>query len=88
MSKKKKEKNVKSRDNILKKLNIVLLVLLILEIILIPFLVLAEVKRILPIVCLIVLPTLGGTLIVLLARTCSKDYQKKKNKIIEKLNQQ
>ena len=87
MKKNKKEKYVKSRDGILKKLNIVLLVLLILEIILIPFLILAEVKKILPIICLIVLPTLGGILIILLARTCNKDYQKKKSKIIEKLNQ-
>ena len=63
----------------------ILLVLLILEVISIPFLVIAEVKRILPIIFFLVIPTILAIAIYLLGKNCLNSYEKKKNKIIEKL---
>ena len=84
----KKVKNRKKMDSkkITKILLITLLVFLVLDIILIPFLILAEVKRTLPIVFFIVLPTITLAIILLLSRSCSNSYEKKKEKIIQKIN--
>lgn len=60
---------------------IILLILLALEVVLIPCLVYAEVKRILPIIVFLVLPTLCGIVILLLSRNCTVDYQKKKERL-------
>jgi len=64
---------------------ITLLVLLALEVVLIPLLVYSEVKRILPIVAFLVLPTLCGLVILYLSRNCTVDYENKKTKI-ERIN--
>ena len=90
MSKKIKEpkvKKIKDSKKITKTLLIVLLVLLILDVILIPFLILAEVKRVLPIVFFIVLPTISLGIILLLSRSCGLSYEKKKAIIMEKINE-
>lgn len=79
-------KDKKEKKDIKKILLIVLIVLLALEVILIPFLYMAQVKKLLPVVFFIILPTTFGIVIVLLSRNCTTDYDKKKNKIIEKLN--
>lgn len=79
---KKKKESTKDWNKILL---ITLLILLALEIVLIPCLVYAEVKRVLPIVAFLVLPTLFGIVIILLSRNCTADYEKKKTKIT-KLN--
>lgn len=76
----KKEKNGVKKDKS-KIVMIVLTVLLILEILLIPCLVYAEVRKVLPIVGFLILPTLLGIFILLISRNCSKDYQKKLEKI-------
>ena len=60
---------------------ITLLILLALEIVLIPCLVYAEVKRVLPIIAFLILPTLCGIIILLLSRNCTVDYQKKKERL-------
>lgn len=59
-----------------------LLVLLLLEFILIPFLIYAEVKRILPIVAFLILPTVFGIVILCLSRMCTIDYKKRKENMI------
>ena len=82
-----KVKKIKDSKKTSKVLLMILLVFLILDVILIPFLVLAEVKRILPIVFFIVLPTITIGIILLLSRSCSNSYEKKKSIIMEKLNQ-
>ena len=82
-----KVKKIKDSKKTNKILLILLLVFLILDVILIPFLVLAEVKRILPIVFFIVLPTITLGIILLLSRNCSNSYEKKKAIIMEKINQ-
>ena len=66
----------------------VLFVLLILEVICIPLLVIAEVKRILPIIFFLIIPTLFALGIVYLSKSCMNSYENKKKKIIEKLNNQ
>ena len=60
---------------------ITLLVLLALEVVLIPLLVYAEVKRVLPIVFFLVFPTLCGLVILYLSRNCTVEYEKKKAKV-------
>ena len=64
----------------------VLLVLVIIVLILVPFLYFAEVKKALSIFAFIVLPLLLGVIILLLSRTCTIDYKKKKKRILEKIN--
>lgn len=86
----KKEKKVVEKKNKNKKdwnkiWLIVLLVLLALEIVLIPLLVYAEVKRALPIVAFLVIPTLFGIVILLLSRNCTVDYQKKRERLAKKM---
>lgn len=60
---------------------ITLLVLLALEITLIPCLIFAEVKKLLPVIFFLILPTLFGILVLLLSRTCVVDYNNKKKNI-------
>ena len=86
VKKEKKEKVIKDRSALLKKFLIVLFVLLIIEVVLIPLLYLAEVKKALPIVFFVLIPTAFGVLILLLSRSCFVDYNKKKSKVIEKLS--
>ena len=74
VKKPKKEKVVKDRSELLKKLLIVFTVLLVVELILIPFLYLAEVKKILPIMAFIIIPTICGICMLLLARNCTFEY--------------
>ena len=85
-----KSRRKKSKDNskISKILLMVLLAFLIIEVILIPFLVLAEVKRMLPIVFFIILPTISLIVILLLSRNCLLSYDKKKSMVMAKINQQ
>ena len=82
-----KVKKVKDDKKINKILLMALLVFLILDVILIPFLILAEVKRILPIIFFIVLPTISLGVILLLSRSCVNSYDKKKAIIMEKISQ-
>lgn len=83
----KKNNNVnKVKKDWNKILLITLLVLLALEISLIPCLVYAEVKRILPIVAFLILPTLFGIVILLLSRNCTVDFEKKKERLSKKKN--
>ncbi len=89
----KKEKNVvqnKKSKKVVKRnwnqiLLITLLILLALEIILIPCLVYAEVKRLLPIVFFLILPTLFGIVVLLLSRNCTSDFERKKERLLEKM---
>ena len=78
----------KKKKSLSEKFIIVLYVLLGLEIVSIPLLVIAEVKKILPIIAFLVVPTLLAIGIVLLSRNCFNSYEKKKEKIEEKLNNQ
>ncbi len=80
---KKKVKNAKDWNKILL---ITMLILLLLEIILIPCLVYAEVKRILPIVAFLIVPTLFGIVILLLSRNCTTDFEKKKSRLSKKID--
>lgn len=64
---------------------IILLVLLALEVVLIPLLIYAEVKRVLPIVAFLVIPTLFGIVILLLSRNCAVDFEKKKSRLAKKM---
>jgi len=77
----KKVKSVKNKKVLTKDWNkiwlITLLILLGLEVVLIPCLVYAEVKRVLPIIAFLVLPTLFGIVILYLSRNCTVDYEKK-----------
>lgn len=59
---------------------ITLLILLALEVTLIPCLIFAEVKRLLPVIFFLILPTLFGIVVLLLSRNCVADYNNKKNK--------
>lgn len=59
----------------------ILLVLLALEVVLIPLLVYSEVKRLLPIVAFLIIPTLFGIVILLLSRNCTIEYAKKKERL-------
>ena len=86
-NKKNKTKKIRDSKKTTKVLLITLLVFLILDIILIPFLILAEVKRILPIVFFIVLPTISLGIILLLSRSCGNSYEKKKSIILEKIGE-
>ena len=79
----KKEKKKKSLNE---KFLIVLYVLLGLEVLFLPLLYVAEVKKALPIVMFMLIPTLLAIGIVFLSRNCFNSYEKKKNKIKEKLN--
>ena len=85
----KKEKNVVQNKVVKRNWNqillITLLILLALEIILIPCLVYAEVKRLLPIVFFLILPTLFGIVVLLLGRSCTSDFEKKKERLLEKM---
>lgn len=73
-------KKKKTKKNWNKIWLITLLVLLALEITLIPCLIFAEVKKILPIIFFLILPTLFGIVVLLLSKTCVLDYNNKKNK--------
>lgn len=75
----------KKKKDVNKILLIVLFVLLGLEVLFIPLLVLAEVKKILPIIAFLVIPTLLAIGIVFLSRNCFNSYEKKKEKIKEKI---
>lgn len=78
------QKNGQKRDwN--KILLITLLLLLALEIILIPCLVYAEVKRLLPVVFFLILPTLFGIVVLLLSRNCSTDFERKKERLLKRM---
>ena len=79
----KEEKKTKSLNEIFL---IVLYVLLGLEVLFLPLLYVAEVKKALPIVMFMLIPTLLAIGIVFLSRNCFNSYEKKKNKIKEKLN--
>lgn len=89
----KKEKNVvqnKKSKKVVKRnwnqiLLITLLILLALEVVLIPCLVYAEVKRLLPIVFFLILPTLFGIVVLLLSRNCTSDFERKKERLLEKM---
>lgn len=63
----------------------VLIVLLVLEVLFIPLLVIAEIKKVLPIVFFLIIPTLFSIFIVLLSKNCMNSYLRKKKKILEKL---
>lgn len=79
-----KSKNKKKKDwN--KNLFISMLILLALEVILIPLLVYAEVKKILPIIAFLVIPTVFGIIILYLSRTCTVDYEKKRARLSQKI---
>lgn len=79
----KKDKKIKkeSRKDWNKIWLITLLVLLLLEVVLIPCLVYAEVKTVLPIIAFLVLPTVFGIVVLYLSRNCTVDYQKKKERL-------
>jgi membrane protein YdbS with pleckstrin-like domain len=79
------KKAVKKKKDWNKIFLITLLILLLLEIVLIPCLVYAEVKRILPIVAFLIVPTLFGIIILLLSRNCSVDYENKKNRLSKRI---
>ena len=79
--KKVKNKKVTTKKDWNKIWLITLLVLLSLEIVLIPCLVYAEVKRILPIIAFLILPTLFGIVIIYLSRNCTVDYKNKKERL-------
>ena len=78
----KKVKSIKNKDwN--KIWLITLLILLALEVVLIPCLIYAEVKKVLPIIAFLVLPTLFGIVILYLGRNCTVDYEKKRERLIK-----
>ena len=79
-------KEDKKKKSLNEKFLIVLYVLLGLEVLFIPLLYVAEVKKALPIVMFMIIPTLLAIGIVFLSRNCFNSYEKKKNKIKEKLN--
>ncbi|MCI5967566.1 MAG: hypothetical protein MRZ42_04215 [Tenericutes bacterium] len=82
---KKDKKNVqKNKKDWNKILLIILLVLLCLEVVLIPCLIYAEVKKFLPILAFLILPTICGIIVLLLSRNCTVDYQKKKERLSKK----
>lgn len=82
---KKDKKNVqKNKKDWNKILLIILLVLLCLEVVLIPCLIYAEVKKFLPILAFLILPTICGIVVLLLSRNCTVDYQKKKERLSKK----
>ena len=64
---------------------IILLVLLALEIVLIPCLVYAEVRRLLPVIAFLILPTVFGIVVILLIHNCTNDYEHKKERLKKKL---
>lgn len=78
-----KSKNKKKDWN--KILLILMLILLALEIVLIPLLVYAEVKKILPIIAFLVIPTVFGIIILYLSRNCTVDYEKKRARLSKKI---
>lgn len=79
---KKDKKNIEKKKKDWNKILLIsLLVLLALEVVLIPCLVYAEVKRFLPILAFLILPTLCGVVVLLLSRNCTVDYQKKKERL-------
>ncbi len=79
-------KEDKKKKSLNEKFLIVLYVLLGLEVLFLPLLYVAEVKKALPIVMFMIIPTLLAIGIVFLSRNCFNSYEKKKNKIKEKLN--
>ena len=82
---KKDKKNVqKNKKDWNKILLIILLVLLCLEVVLIPCLIYAEVKKFLPILAFLILPTICGIIVLLLSRNCTVDYQKNKDRLSKK----
>lgn len=79
----KKNKRMIKRDwN--KMLLITLLILLLLEIVLIPCLIYAEVKRVLPIIMFLILPTICGIALLLLSKNCATAFQNKKTNLTKK----
>lgn len=85
MERKEKSQKIKSKKDWNKILLITLLVLLALEVVLIPCLIYAEVKRFLPILAFLILPTVFGIVILYLSRTCTVDYEKKKTRLSKKV---
>lgn len=82
--KKENKKEIKKKKDWNKILLITMLVLLALEVILIPCLVYAEVKKLLPIIAFLVIPTVFGIVILLLSRNCAVDFEKKKERLTKK----
>lgn len=84
----KKEKKVveKKKKDWNKICLISMLVLLALEVVLIPLLVYAEVRRLLPVIAFLIIPTLFGIVILLLSRNCAVDYENKKNRLAKKMS--
>ena len=80
----KKVQKVKTKKDWNKILLITLLVLLIIEIILIPCLFYAEVKKVLGIIMFLILPTIGAIIVLLLSRICIVDFQKKKERLLNR----
>lgn len=79
---KQKEKKNKDWNKILL---VSMLVLLALEVVLIPCLIYAEVKKILPIIAFLVIPTVFGIIILYLSRNCTEDYEKKRARLSKKM---
>ena len=88
MKKEKKAVEKKQKNKVKKDWNKILLismiVLLVLEVVLIPCLVYAEVKKVLPIIAFLVIPTVFGIVILLLSRNCAIDFEKKKERLSKK----
>ena len=82
--KKEKKEVIKKKKDWNKILLITMLVLLALEVVLIPCLVYAEVKRVLPIVAFLIFPTVFGIVILYLSRNCTVDFEKKKERLAKK----
>lgn len=62
-----------------------MLILLALEVVLIPCLIYAEVKKVLPIIAFLVIPTVFGIIVLYLSRNCTVDYEKKKKRLSQKI---
>ncbi len=80
-----KTMNKKEQKNGNKILLIIMLILLVLEIVLIPCMIYAEVKRLLPIVAFLIVPTVLGIIVLWLSRNCTVDYENKKSRLSKKV---
>lgn len=76
----------KEKKDIRKKLIIALIVLLVLDVLFIPLLYIAEIKKTLPIMVFIAIPLVLGIIVFLLSRACFNSYESKKEKILERIN--
>lgn len=79
------EKREKTNKDWNKILFISMLILLAVEIVLIPCLIYAEVKKILPIIAFLVIPTIFGIIVLYLSRNCTMDYEKKRVRLSKKM---